>query len=179
MSKPGSFLDSAEAGLSIVDLQRATTAVDASLPLYRVRQLQDAVREQTSTARFGSALLTAFSAGALLLAAIGLYGLISYIVSLNRREIGIRLALGADTRRGITLILGNGMALVVTGLVFGALGAAAAGRALEAQLYQTPAIAPITYATVAMLLVVVTAMACVIPTRRAVRVDPQSALRAE
>jgi putative ABC transport system permease protein len=167
------------AGVVIEDLQRATAAVNASLPLYRVQRLADALRQQTSTARFGSTLLTAFSGGALLLAAIGLYGLISYIVSLNRREIGIRLALGADTRRVITLILGNGMALVVTGLVLGALGAAAAGRALEAQLYQTPAIEPITYATVALVLVVVTAIACVIPTRRAVRVDPQSALRAE
>ena len=90
-------------------LLRAVQAVDAALPLYRVLPLDDVVRAQTSTARFGSTLFAVFSTGALLLAAIGLYGLISYVVGLSRREIAIRLALGADARRVVTHIVANGM----------------------------------------------------------------------
>ena len=163
--------------VSLAVLQQSVAAIDGGLPLYQVQRLEDAVRAQTSTARFGSALLTIFSAGALLLAAIGLYGLIAYVVGLSGREIGIRLALGADARRLVFLIVGNGMALVTAGVLIGAAGAAAAGRALESQLFQTPGVDPATFGAVALLLLVVAAVASAIPTRRAVRIDPQAALR--
>jgi ABC-type antimicrobial peptide transport system permease subunit len=165
--------------MSLSVLQQSVAAIDAGLPLYQVRPLEDAVRAQTSTARFGSTLLTIFSAGALLLAAVGLYGLIAYVVGLSGREIGIRLALGADAWRLVFLIVRNGMALVTAGLLVGALGAVAAGRALENQLFQTPGVDPATFGAVALLLTGVTAIASAIPTRRAVTIDPQVALRAD
>jgi predicted permease len=165
--------------LSLTALQAAVARVDASLPLYQAQRLEGAVRQQTATAQFGSTLLAIFSAGALVLAAVGLYGLIAYVVGLSRREIGIRLALGADARRVVALIVGNGMALVGAGLVLGVAGAIAAGRALENQLFHTSAVDGPTISTVALLLVTVAAVASLMATRRAVQVDPQSALRAE
>jgi putative ABC transport system permease protein len=165
--------------IPMAQLQHAVAAIDAGLPLYRVQRLEDALGQQTSSARFGSALLIVFSGGSLLLAAIGLYGLISYLVGLSHREIAIRLALGADSRRVIGLVVGNAMTLVAGGLVVGAAGALAAGRALESQLFQTRATDPSTIVVVASLLLLVTLAATFVPTRRAVRVNPQVALRAE
>lgn len=165
--------------LALDDLQRAIAAVDAGLPLYRVQRLNDAVRQQTATPRFGSALLTIFSSGALILAAVGLYSLIAYIVGLSRKEIGIRLALGADSRRIASLIVGKAMVLVAVGLALGLAGAIAAGRALETQLFQTKGADPATFGAVASLLVIVSVIASLIPTRGAARLDAQAALRSE
>jgi predicted permease len=163
--------------LPVTDLQRAVAAVDAGLPLYRVQRLGDAVRQQTATARFGSALLSMFSSGALILAAVGLYGLIAYIIGLNRKEIAIRLALGADSGRIVRLIVGKAMALVAVGLALGIGGAIAAGQALESQLFQTTGADPVTFGAVAVLLVIVSVVASIIPTCGAVRVDAMAALR--
>ena len=160
-------------------LQQAVGRVDATLPLYAVQPLAEALRAQTSTARFGSTLLTIFSGAALLLAAIGLYGLIAYVVGLSRREIGIRLALGADARRVVLLIVGNGMVLAVAGLVLGTAGSVAAGRALENQLFQTASVDAATLAAVALLLLTVAGVASLAPTRTAVRMEPHAALRAD
>jgi predicted permease len=168
-----------ESPLALATLQRAVNTVDGGLPLYRVRPLADAVRQQTATARFGSLLFTLFSGGALLLAAVGLYGLITYVVGLSRREIAIRLALGADSRRVIAMIVGNGMSLVAAGVVIGASGAYFAGRALEAQLFQTPAFDVLTIATVGSLLLAIAFLAAIVPSRRAARVEPHAALRAQ
>ena len=167
------------AALSLTDLQRVVAAIDPGLPLYQVQRLNDALRQQTATPRFGSALLTIFSAGALMLAAVGLYSLIAYVVGLSRKEIGIRLALGADSRRIVSLIVGKAMALVAVGLALGAAGAIGVGRALENQLFQTPGVDPAVFGTVAVLLLMVSAIASIIPTRGAVRVDAQAALRSE
>jgi ABC-type antimicrobial peptide transport system permease subunit len=130
-----------------------------------------------STARFSSALLTMFSGGALLLSSVGLYGLLAYITSLSRREIAIRLALGASARRVTTIIVRNGLTLVVIGLTIGAGGAVAAARALATQLFQTSAADPSTFGIVTLLLLAVTSIASLLPTRRAVRVDLQTTLR--
>ena len=163
----------------LTDLQRAVAAVDAGLPLYRVQRLGDAVRQLTATARFGSALLAIYSTGALMLAAVGLYSLIAYVVGLSRKEIGIRLALGADSRRIVSLIVGKALVLVAVGLALGIAGAIAAGRALENQLFQTSAADPATFGIVAGLLVIVSVIASIVPTRGAVRLDAQAALRSE
>ena len=160
-------------------LQRAVQSVDAGLPLYRVRPLTDAVLTQTSTARFGSTLFAVFSTGALLLAAIGLYGLIAYVVGLSRREIAIRLALGADARRVVLHIVSNGMSVVAVGVVLGAGGSFAAGRAMQTQLFQTAPFEPTTLAAVAGLLLAVAVLAAYIPSRRASHVEPHAALRAQ
>lgn len=163
----------------IGSLQAAVAAVDAAIPLYSVRPLGDAVAEQTAGARFGAALLGAFSAGALLLAGLGLYGLVAYVVGLSRREIAVRLALGATGRRVTRLIVGNSLMLVAAGLVAGAAGALLAGRALQTQLFQTPAFEPVTYAAVAGTLLFVAAAASALPARRAVGNNPHAALRAD
>jgi putative ABC transport system permease protein len=167
------------AAVSLASLQAAVSAMDPALPVYRVQRLRDAVSRQTATAKLGAVLLAVFSVGALLLAAIGLYGLVAYIVSLSRREIAVRLALGATGRSVVTLVVRNSLTLVLAGLMIGALGAILAGRWLEAQLFQTTAIDPGTYATVAATLLLVAFMASMVPARKAVRRNPHAALRAD
>jgi putative ABC transport system permease protein len=163
----------------IASLQAAVSAVDAAIPVYRVQSLRDALSQQTATARFGALLLGVFSGGTLLLAAIGLYGLVAYVVGLSRREIAVRLALGATPGTVTRLVVRNSLTLVGVGLLVGLAGAMVAGRSLESQLFQTPAMDPGTYALVAVSLVVVTFFASALPARRAVRLDPHAALRAD
>jgi putative ABC transport system permease protein len=163
--------------LPLSQLQHTLHAIDGGLPVFRVRPLADAIASQSTTARFGSTLFGIFSGGALLLAAVGLYGLISYVVGLGRREIAIRLALGASTRRLVTMVVVNGMSLAAVGVVFGIGGSLLVGRALQAQLFQTPPIDPVTIGAVALLLIAVSFIAAVLPGRSAARVEPQRALR--
>ena len=158
-------------------LQQAVSDIDAGLPLYLVRDLNDLVRQQTSTSRFASALLTLFSTGALLLAALGLYGLVAYVVGMSHQEIAIRMALGASAAGVTALIVRNGMALVLSGIVLGVFGALGAARALQSQLFQTSATDPGAFALVAFVLLTVTLIASVLPTRRAVAVEPHAVLR--
>jgi putative ABC transport system permease protein len=165
--------------ISISSLQAAVSAVDPAIPVYRVERLQDALAQQTATATFGVMLLAVFSGGTLLLAAIGLYGLVSYVVGLSRREIAVRLALGATPRTVMRLVVRNSLMLVGVGLLIGLVGAVLAGRSLAAQLFRTPPTDPGTYALVALTLVVVTFFASAVPARRAVRLDPHAALRAD
>jgi predicted permease len=160
-------------------LQQALASVDPSLPIYAVQPLQAALAQQTATQRFGSVLLGVFSGGALLLAGIGLYGLIAYVVGLSRREIAIRLALGARGRQVIGLVAKNGLLLVAFGIAAGAAGAWLAGLALESQLYQTGAVDPLTLSSVAALTLLVALAAILGPTRRALTTDPQEALRGD
>jgi ABC-type antimicrobial peptide transport system permease subunit len=160
-------------------MQAAVSAVDSAIPVYRVQRLQDALAQQTATATFGVMLLAVFSGGTLLLAAIGLYGLVSYVVGLSRREIAVRLALGATPRTVMRLVVRNSLMLVGVGLLIGIVGAVLAGRSLAAQLFRTPPTDPGTYALVALTLVVVTFFASAVPARRAVRLDPHAALRAD
>jgi putative ABC transport system permease protein len=160
-------------------LQHAVAQLDAGLPVFGVRPLTDLVGNQTSGQRFVSTLVGLFSATTLILAAVGLYGLMAYVVGLSRREIAIRLALGADRRRVAALIVRNGMLIVLGGLAIGVVGALAAGRAIESQLFATSAVDPLTFAIVATLLLAVTFIASLLPTIRAVTLDPQSALRAD
>lgn len=165
--------------LPLQALQAAVSAVDASLPAYRVQRLSDAVRRQTSSQRFASAVPSMFSLGALLLSALGLYGLVSYIVGLSRQEIAIRLALGASHYRIVSLIVRNGLVLVLAGILIGSAGAFAAGRALQAQLFQTGAADPSAFAGVCTMLLAVTVVATLLPARRAARINPQTALRGD
>jgi predicted permease len=167
------------APVSVSTLQRAVSALDAGLPVYDVRLLDDAVAQQTATMRFASGLLAVFSAGALLLAALGVYGLVSYIVSLSGREVALRLALGADRRRVMVHILANGAVLVLAGVAIGVGGAAAAGRTVQAQLFRTGPMDPLTIGSVALVLTAVALIAMLLPARRAARIDPSVALRAE
>jgi putative ABC transport system permease protein len=123
--------------------------------------------------------LSGFAAGALLLAAIGLYGVLSFSVGQRTREIGVRLALGADRSGVVALVLRQGMTLVASGLVLGLAGAIAASRLMTTLLYQTGPYDIATYLAVPLVLAGVSLLACYLPARRASTVEPSTALRIE
>lgn len=129
--------------------------------------------------RFETVLLGAFAGAALLLALIGLYGLITYSVRQRTAEIGIRIALGATQADVLRMILRQGLRLSVAGSVLGLIGALAATRVLNSLLYETSPFDPITFAVVPLMLLAVSAGACVIPALRATQTDPAIALRNE
>jgi ABC-type antimicrobial peptide transport system permease subunit len=129
--------------------------------------------------RIGTALLGAFGALALLLAAIGLYGVISYSVSRRTREVGVRMALGARPRDVLALVLRQGGRLALVGIGVGVLLAALAGRVLESLLYGVSALDPLAYAVAAAVLLAVATLANLVPALTAARVDPMRALRSE
>jgi ABC-type antimicrobial peptide transport system permease subunit len=124
-------------------------------------------------------LLGLFAGIALLLAAVGLYGLLAFSVSQRRHEMGVRMAVGADRRDVVTLVLGEGMRLVALGAAVGALLALALGRVLAALLYETSPIDPAAFAAAAAVLMATTAVACWAPAHRAARVDPVRVMRGE
>jgi putative ABC transport system permease protein len=153
--------------------------LDAELPVYDVRAYDDIVRESIAERRFYVTLLTTFAGLALVLAAIGIYGVIAYSVQQRRRELGIRIALGATRERVIGLVMRQGMTLTIIGAVIGLVIAAVLTRVLRGQLYEVSATDPLTFAVVPGILVVVALVACVVPARRAVAVDPATTIRAE
>jgi ABC-type antimicrobial peptide transport system permease subunit len=124
-------------------------------------------------------LLGAFAALALLLASIGIYGVLSYAVTQRRREIGVRMALGATSRTVVGMVVGRGLVLTGAGLAIGLAAAAAGTRAMKTMLYGVDAIDPVTFAGVAGLLCMVAVLACWVPALRAARVDPIVVLRDE
>jgi putative ABC transport system permease protein len=167
------------AAVSVGSIQQAVSTIDPGLPVYNVQLLDDAYARQTATLRFASTLLGLFSTGALLLAALGAYGLIAYVVSLSGREVAIRLALGADRRQVIKQIVANGMLLVVAGISIGCLGAWLAAGALETQLFETRPTDPATFAAVGLTLSIVALIAIFLPARKASLINPSVALQAE
>ena len=124
-------------------------------------------------------VLGVFALAALLLGAVGLYGVLSYAVAQRTREIGIRMALGAQSRDVLRLVMGDGLVLTLAGLALGLVGARAAVRALASQLYGVGPFDPATFVAVPLLVAAVALLACYIPARRATRVDPMVALRYE
>ena len=160
-------------------IRREVEAADASLPIYGVSLMETLLVQQTGLARFGSFVLTAFSAVALLLAAIGIYGALAFLVSLGRREIAIRMAVGATANSVLRRVVGQGALLALAGLLIGTAGARFATRALSSQLFGVSPTDPLTFAVVAAVLLVVALSASYLPARRATRVDPLTALREE
>jgi putative ABC transport system permease protein len=129
--------------------------------------------------RFQAGLLSLFGALALLLAACGIYGVLAYAVTQRQREIGVRMALGAQRRNVLSLVIGQGMKWVVTGAALGIAGALALTRVIRSLLYGVTPTDPLTFAGVSVLLVGVALLACYLPARRASRIDPMEALRYE
>jgi putative ABC transport system permease protein len=157
----------------------AVRSIDGDLPLASLRPLSDFVAESVARQRFAMLLLAVFSAAALLLAAVGIYGVMAYSVSRRTNEIGIRVALGARAGHVLQLVLSQGGRLVALGLAAGVAGALALTRFLDKLLFEVTATDPSTFAAMVVLLAVVAALACLLPARRAARVDPMLALRAE
>ena len=167
------------ATISAAALQQAVAALDPAIPLYRVAPLADALRGQTATARFGSLLLIVFSSVALILAAIGLHGVIAFVVGLSRREIAIRMALGAEASVVRRLVVANAMALVVAGVAAGLVAAAALSRLLGSLLFAVSPRDPLTFVAVALAVLGVAFVASYFPARRAAQVEPQLSLKSE
>jgi putative ABC transport system permease protein len=159
--------------------RRAVAEIDPALAVSRVQTLAQLQTERTAPQRFSAMMLGSFAAGALLLAAIGLYGVLAFAVSQRRQEIGIRIALGARSKEVVGLIVREGMSLVLAGVLVGIVGSVAATRALRGVLYDTPTYDPLTMIAVPLVLTLVAFCACYIPARRAARVDPMLTIRPE
>jgi putative ABC transport system permease protein len=150
-----------------------------SLPVADVKTADELLSNSVSPRRFSAVLIGVFAALALLLAAIGIHGVMSYMVSRRIQEIGVRAALGAQPRDVLLMVVGHGMRLTLLGITVGTLGALALTRWMKSLLYQVSATDPATFAGVVILLALVALAACYVPTRRAMRVDPMIALRYE
>jgi putative ABC transport system permease protein len=154
-------------------------SLDRQLAVESIETMEDRLGESVAPRRFSVLTLGAFAAGSLLLAAIGLYGLLAHNVAERRREIAVRLALGAEPSAILRLVVGQGLKLVAIGLVAGALVSFWVARALTSLLYQTATHDAMTFASVPVGLVLVSLAACALPALRASRVEPISSLRAE
>lgn len=158
-------------------VQAAVRRVEKDAPLYAVTSLEDRLGAYLTQRRFQTSLLTAFSVVALLMAVIGIYGLIHYSVAIRTQEIGIRIAIGARPGDIFRIIFQEGLRLTAIGLILGIAGALLAGRAAASLLFGVTATDPLTFLTVSLLLTVAAAAACYFPARRAMKVDPIVVLR--
>jgi putative ABC transport system permease protein len=159
--------------------RRETQKLDANLPLYNIKTLEAQKDRSLYTARLAATLLSVFGGLALLLASIGLYGVMAYVVGQRRREIGVRLALGAQRRDVFKLVIKEGMALVAVGVALGLAAAMAGTRLLTTFLYEVRPTDAATFIGGALLLAAVALLANYLPARRAAQTDPMRALRAE
>ena len=160
-------------------VRAAVWSIDPSQPVSNVQTMDEIVDKEVVQRRTQTRLLGAFAALALVLACLGIYGVLSLLVSERTEEIGVRLALGATQASVLRLVVGNGMRLALTGVVAGLIGAWWATRFLERLLYGVRPHAPLLFAALALLLLGVSFVAVVLPARRASRLDPLRALRAQ
>jgi predicted permease len=161
------------------DVRAIVQRIDSSAALFEVAAIPDLVANWFGPRRFNMYLLGIFAGVALVLAAIGLFGVTAYLVSQRTREIGVRLALGADRRDILRLILGRGMALAATGALAGLAAALWLTRLMQSLIFSVSTTDPVTFIAVPIVLVMVALLACYLPARRATRVDPVVALRCE
>ena len=163
----------------IPTLRQTVWAMDRDLPLENVRTMDEVLGESVADSRFNTALLSLFAVVALLLAAIGIYGVLAYTVAQRTSEIGVRMALGAQRSSVLRLVVGNGLALTLGGVVIGSVGAVVATRALERLVFGVSTRDPGVFALVGLMLTAVAVCAALVPALRASRVDPIVALRSE
>src|SRR5271155_277320 len=162
-----------------VELRQQVQAINPELPVYGAQTLSDVLSTSLSQRRFSMEVVGLFALTALLLAGLGIYGVISYIVSERTHEIGIRLALGAQSRSILSMVLRQGLALAIAGAAIGLVCALIVSHLMAGALYGVRPTDPLTFAGVALLLLGVALLACYIPARRALRIDPLVALRYE
>ena len=160
-------------------IRREIRALDRALPISQIRSMEEVMSVARSRPRFLTLLLTLFSSLSLILAALGIYGVIAYSVAQRTNEIGIRMALGAQRTDVIRLVGATGIRLALAGTALGAIGAFALTRVLSGLLFGVSSVDAVTFAAMAATLIAVTLLACYIPARRASRVDPLVALRYE
>ena len=163
----------------VAGLRREVFALDKNVPVYDVKTLEERSRDATSRTRFTTLLLGVFASMALLLSAVGVYGVMAYAVAGRTREIGIRMALGAQKADVLRLIMSDGIILTLAGIIIGLGASLAATRVLASQLYGVGATDPATFVAVSAILAAVAMAASYIPARRATKVDPMVALRHE
>jgi putative ABC transport system permease protein len=157
-------------------LRREVQALDKDQPIYNVRTMDDAVANSLGTRRVSMQLFTVFGCAALLLAAIGIYGVMAYSVAQRTHEIGIRMALGAQRRDVLGLVVRQGMTLAAIGVIAGLAGAFGLTRVMAGLLFNVRPDDPTTYLAISFLLIVVAFLACYLPARRAAKLDPMIAL---
>jgi predicted permease len=160
-------------------VRREIWKLDPDLPLFSVQTMDQILSLSVAGQRFNLLLMTLFAGLALILASVGIYGVMSYMVAQRTHEIGIRCALGARRRDVLKLVLGQGLRLTIIGVIVGVVGAYALTRVMMGLLFDVSATDPLTFAAVATLLTAVSLLACYIPARRAIKVDPMIALRYE
>jgi putative ABC transport system permease protein len=160
-------------------IARAIQSADPAIPVFEMRTMGDRMYQSMARQRFATLMLGAFAAFALLLAMIGVYGVLAHLVAQGRHEIGVRMALGAPRGRILAMVIRQGLELTGAGVVLGILGALALTRVMASLLFGISATDAITFGLVPLLLIVVALAACLIPARRATTVDPQVALRVD
>ena len=160
-------------------VREQVNAMDRTLPIVRLRTMDDVFSDSVARQRFLAQLLGIFATLALVLAAVGTYGVLSYLVTERQREIGIRMALGADRTNVLSLVLKQGLATTLIGLVVGVAGAVGLTRLASSLLFEVKPTDPLTFGAVAGVITLVALLACVVPAQRATRVDPMVALREE
>jgi putative ABC transport system permease protein len=167
------------AGAVASAVKAAVAEIDPDLPIGDVKTMEQIIDDSTGEPRFRTFLIASFAALALLLAAVGIYGLISFTVTQRVPELGVRLALGAKPGQVFGLVVGQGLKLAAIGVAVGLAVATAATTLLSGLLFNTSATDPLIYGALSVLLLTIAALACYVPARRAMRVDPMTALRSE
>jgi putative ABC transport system permease protein len=164
---------------NVAAVRNELAKLDSNVPASAIMSMDQAISKNVAQVRFNTLLLKMFAAVALILAAIGIYGVMAYVVSLRTHEIGVRMALGAQTSDVSKLVVRQGMGPALAGVASGLVGGWALTRWMQALLFETSALDSVTFTLSAVGLTLVALAACYVPSRRAARIDPLTALRHE